>query len=283
MLDPQVLYEDDHVAVIMKPAGIVVNDTHTRFEQTVQSWWKERLAQESQGDLSRWQKFLPENWTDEYGTIEEVFAERGGIVHRLDKETSGVLLLAKHPVSLAALLLQFRHRQTEKKYLCLVHGKFQILEDTIQLPIARSTVQRFKFQVVPEGRAAETAYHVLNFYPQFKIEMLADQLEKVNKKVKLIREHISKGYQGFSLLECWPKTGRTHQLRVHFTHLRHAMVADPLYVGHKRLVLDQLWCPRLFLHAEELSWYELESLQKKTVHAPLPEDLSRALSFLESA
>jgi 23S rRNA pseudouridine1911/1915/1917 synthase len=283
-MDIQILFENQDLVAVAKPPGVVVNDAYTSQDESIQSWWIQQLKHQGSGQLifrSGWESLIPEDWTPEYGTAEEIFLERGGIVHRLDKETSGVLLLAKNPGSLVNLLMQFRKRETQKKYLCLVHGKFKILEDTVFFPLGRSSIDRMKFQVLPGGRPSETTYRVLNIYTHFNKNKLIEKLDNNDRKTKQVRQKIEKGYQGFSLLECWPKTGRTHQIRVHMTHLRHPLVADPLYVGSKRLNLDQLWCPRLFLHATELEWSDPATGQLQKVELPLPTDLQHVLEFLE--
>lgn len=279
----KILYENADLVAIEKPAGTVVNDAETAQGETIQAWWSAQLPRTAAGVRTfpeDWESLIPADWTPEYGTAEEIFTQRGGIVHRLDKETSGVLLLAKHPGSLMHLLMQFRQRQTQKRYLCLVHGKFKIDEDTVAFPIARSSIDRMKFQVVPDGRPSETTYRVLNSYTQFDIKRFVDQNKETAQKNKHVRQKLSKSYQGFSLVECWPKTGRTHQIRVHMTHLRHPIVADPLYVGTKRLNLDQLWCPRLFLHAADLQWTDPRSGQVVKVESSLPVELKQALEYL---
>jgi 23S rRNA pseudouridine1911/1915/1917 synthase len=280
----QVLFENEDLVAIAKPPGVVVNDADTNQEQTIQEWWGSRLTSAGHGKIvfrSGWEELIPQEWTTEFGTAEEIFTERGGVVHRLDKETSGVLLLAKNPGSLINLLMQFRLRQTKKRYLCLVHGKFSIAEDTVSFPIGRSTIDRMKFQVVPDGRLSETTYRVLNFYTQIDKKRLILENNNDNKKVRQLKQKLDRAYQGFSLVECLPKTGRTHQIRVHMTHLRHPLIADPIYVGAKRLNLDQLWCPRLFLHAAELHWVDPKSREEQRVECPLAEDLTKALTYLE--
>lgn len=285
-MDLPILYQDEHVAVVIKPAGVVVNRAETVTEETIQDWWTAELQRAQPGSWNfsiGWEKLVPADFSGEFGTPEEIFTERGGIVHRLDKETSGALLLAKNPGSLVSLLAQFRQRQTLKKYVCLVHGKFKITEDTVTLPIARAAHQRTKFQVVPDGRVAETRYEVKQFFPKLKLTELLKVVKDEGKEVRQLKQKVEKGYQGFSLVECWPKTGRTHQIRVHFTHLRHPLVADPTYVGAKRLPVDQLWCPRLFLHAVYLAWNDPATGEQRSVEAPLPANLQRALSFLEES
>jgi 23S rRNA pseudouridine1911/1915/1917 synthase len=285
-MDIQVLYQDADVAVILKPAGVVVNDAETVSTPTIQQWWVERLKAEYGGALhfpDGWQALVPADFSTEFGTPEEIFAERGGIVHRLDKETSGALLLAKNPGSLVNLLVQFRQRQTQKKYLCLVHGKFKILEDTVSLPISRSPANRTRYQVIADGRKAETAYKVINYFPKLDIPRLMEIAAKTHPEFTHIKQKVENRYQGFSLVECWPKTGRTHQIRVHFTHLRHPLVADPTYVGAKRLHLDSLWCSRLFLHALTLGWQDPRTGESRSIEAPLPPELEEALTFLQES
>lgn len=281
-----ILYQDDHVAVVLKPAGVVVNNAETVNTPTIQEWWVEHLKAENGGDMvfaPNWQKLVPPDFTSEFGTPEEIFKERGGIVHRLDKETSGALLLAKNPGSLVNLLVQFRQRKTQKKYVCLVHGKFKITEDTVTLPISRSPANRTRYQVIADGRTAETAYKVVNYFPQLNVDELVLRAKQLRPELTHVKQKLENRYQGFSLVECWPKTGRTHQIRVHFTHLRHPLVADPTYVGAKRLHLDQLWCSRLFLHALTLGWSDPVTGEERSVEAPLPPELQAALTFLKEA
>jgi len=273
-LEIQVLYEDDDLAVLQKPAGLVVNTARTVQEQTLQDWWMKRSGSQ-EISKEKWNSLVPEDFASEYGSPEAVFAERGGIVHRLDKETSGVIVVAKNPGALVALLQQFRLRVTEKKYICLVHGKFQITQDTIQMPLGRSSFNRTKFAVASDGRVAETAYTVLKYYPKVDSEKIAQMSD-----VRLLRKKMEKSYQGFSLVECQPKTGRTHQIRVHMLHLHHPIVSDETYLGKKRSTLDIVWCPRLFLHARELSFTHPRSGKRLSFTAELPADLKAAQLFL---
>ncbi len=273
----EVIYEDQDLAVINKPAGVVVNDAETVQEETIQGWWKSQFP----GNID-WEGMVPTDFVVEYGSPESIFEERGGIVHRLDRETSGVMVLAKNPGSLVNLLRQFRLRQTQKMYQALVHGKFTVLEDTISLPLKRSPENRTKFAVDPEGRAAETKYQVTQLYSGLKpVEMLEDPaILAETEKIRNFRKKVTNSYQGFSLVKCWPKTGRTHQIRVHLSHLRHPIVADPTYLGKKREVLDRLWCPRLFLHATELQFTHPRTAVLQTFTAKLPTDLKKVLSYL---
>lgn len=276
-----ILYEDADLLVINKPAGIVVNDAATQQGQaTIQSWFWQRLNQSGEATEVVEPELLPENFDDSFGGPAEVFAERKGMVHRLDKETSGALVLAKNPASLVNLLTQFKNRQTKKKYVSLVHGRFGIESDIISFPIARSTQERSKFRVDITGREATTLYQVKGTYVGLNLEALRERGED-EVTLKFIRKN-KDSYQGFSLVECWPKTGRTHQIRVHLAHIKHPLVGDKLYVGKKRRKLDEIWCQRHFLHASELTFTHPRTKQNLTVTAPLPAELEQTLSLLIS-
>lgn len=281
--EPEMLFEDDDLAIIHKPAGVVTNQAETVREATIQSWWTDRLRSEagkgSAKKTAEWQGLIPTDYLHQYGTPVEVFAQRGGIVHRLDKETSGVLLLAKNPGVLAALLKAFRTREVHKAYLCLLHGKFTVKADTLVLPLGRDQRVRTKFTVAADGRPAETQYEVQREFAG----LLPEAVEKVAKEsdVRQARKKLVQTYQGFSLVKCWPKTGRTHQLRVHFSHIKHPIVADETYLGNKRYALDELWCPRLFLHAAEIEFTHPRTGKKMAYTAKLPTELAQVLENLQ--
>ena len=276
-----ILFEDADLAVVNKAPGVVVNKASTVKEETIQDWWEERLSKSVESKMTDWKQMVPADFPHEYGTPEEIFAERGGVAHRLDKETSGVLVLAKNPGSLAHLLRQFRLRETTKMYTCLVHGKFSILEDTVSLPLGRAADNRTKFTVDAEGRAAETHYKVTTFYPQLDLDkVLQNPTDAATKNIQNLRKKLQNAYQGFSLVQCWPKTGRTHQLRVHLSHLKHPIVADATYLGKKRQSFDALWCPRLFLHATTLEFTHPRTGERQKFSADIWPDLQTALEFL---
>jgi 23S rRNA-/tRNA-specific pseudouridylate synthase len=295
-----ILYEDADIVVVNKPPGVVVTNADTVVGVTIQEWFADFLhksgaqnLQESVGARAKastrasartsadnWQKQVPENYAETYGTPEEIFQERGGVVHRLDKDTSGVLLLAKHPGALVSLLAQFKQRVVSKEYLCLVHGKMRVDQDTIDLPLARATRNRMLFAVTPGGRSAQTEYSVEAFFPQFNLLALDVHWSELKQNAPQgFRKRLS-SYQSFSLLRCKPRTGRTHQIRVHLAHLRHPIVGDRVYGGKKREKLDAVWCPRQFLHAEKLSFTHPRTGQLQTVIAPLSPDLESALDFV---
>ncbi|HEX7018356.1 MAG TPA: RluA family pseudouridine synthase [Patescibacteria group bacterium] len=274
----EVLFEDSDLLIINKPAGTVVNRADTVNAPTIQEWMEERLAADK-STASDWQALLPSSFTEEFGTPEEVFKERGGVVHRLDKDTSGALVLAKNPGSLINLLAQFKQRTVHKTYTCLVHGKLRFEKGTVSVPLGRASGNRKKFAVVADGRTAETNYQVEAFYPHLNVEKIiqdnkASQSEVTNFKKK------AKIYQGFSLITCWPKTGRTHQIRVHMKHLGHPIVGDVTYLGHKRASLDPVWCSRQFLHASLVTVAQPRTSEPIEVTAPLTADLQQVLELV---
>lgn len=275
-----ILFEDQHLIVVSKPPGLVVNRAETVAETTLQEWLAEHLKDQPVMSGKEWAPMVPADFDPSYGTPADIFGERGGIVHRLDKDTSGVIVMAKHPAALIHLLKQFKNRETEKKYVTLVHGKFQVPEATISEPIGRASRDRKLFAVRPDGREAVTRYQVKTEFAGLSaaaIDELATQIEvKVAELTRRVRI-----YQGFSFVECWPKTGRTHQIRVHLAHLHHPVVGDMTYVGRKRQSLDPVWCPRQFLHAAELSFNHPVTGERLKLEAPLSEDLQAALSWLE--
>lgn len=231
----QIIYEDDSILVVAKPAGQIVNRAET-----------------TKGEVT-----LQEDLEEYFGIKkpEEGIGGRAGIVHRLDKDTSGVLVVAKIKEAFADLQAQFKKREVEKEYLALVHGKVKE-EGKIDAPIARHPKDRMWFAVVPGGRKAVTEYKVISY-----------QLLAISGEV-------------FSYLRVKPLTGRTHQIRVHFKHIDHPIAADPLYLSRKQLKEDRQWCPRIFLHAESLGFKHPKTGAWVRLEAELPQNLQKALSAL---
>lgn len=258
-LEQSIIFEDNSLIVMNKPAGWVVNRADTYEGLTVQEWAEEKFA------ISTFKFSKADEVEGEYGSPKEIFTKRGGIVHRLDKDTSGILLLAKNPQVLIELLRQFREREVEKTYVALVHGKLSPNEGTIRLPMDRSRDDRKKFAISAGGRLSETQYKVLDLFPGLP---------------KGISEKKGKSYQGFTLVELKPKTGRTHQIRVHMSALKHPIVGDQTYAGRKRIDIDVEWCPRQFLHAKEIIFSHPLTKTQVTFEAPLADDLQLAMSFL---
>lgn len=275
----EIIYEDKDIVVINKPAGIVVNDAQTASDETIQSWFYDRNKQFKELERKNYKNLIPDDFDDTFGSPEEIFVQRQGIVHRLDKETSGILLLAKNPGSLVNLLAQFKKRQTKKKYLCLAHGKFGVEKDLISAPVGRSTQNRTKFRVDVDGREATTLYEVKEFFPEINYSDL-NKVDISESDLKVLKKNKS-SYQGFSLVECWPKTGRTHQIRVHMAHIKHPLVGDKVYLGKKRVKLDPLWCERHFLHASQLTFVHPYNDKEITFSAQLTNDLKVVLQLLD--
>lgn len=276
----EIIYEDKDIVVINKPAGIVVNDAQTTEDETIQSWFYDKNSQFKKLEREDYKYLVPTDFDNSFGTPEEIFEQRQGVVHRLDKETSGILLLAKNPGALVNLLSQFKKRQTRKKYLCLAHGKFGVQSDTVSAPIARSTNNRMRFRVDIGGREATTFYQAKKFYPEIDYETLLDKINIKDDDLKLLKKN-KNSYQGFCLVECWPKTGRTHQIRVHMSHIKHPLVGDKLYLGKKRVKLDPIWCGRHFLHASQLTFTHPSEDKEVVFDALLTDDLQKVLTLLK--
>jgi 23S rRNA pseudouridine1911/1915/1917 synthase len=240
--EPRTIFEDDSLLVIDKPAGMVVNKAQTVTEETVQEWFGKK-----------------------YGitvTSDSEFGQKGGVVHRLDKETSGLMLLAKNPEAYENLKQQFLERKTTKEYRALVHGTINPEKGIISLPVVRHPKAWGKFTTGTDlARTAITEWESLR---EFTIKNL--QFKNQEEKV--------------SLLRLMPMTGRTHQLRVHLKHLNHPIVGDPLYLNDRWLAADREWCPRMFLHAYQLTFFHPLTGETVKVTAELPPPLQQVLEKL---
>jgi 23S rRNA pseudouridine1911/1915/1917 synthase len=246
------LYEDELVLGLYKPPGVTVNRAESVRGETVQDWMERRFKDELGAYASR---------DDDHARL---FAERSGIAHRLDKETSGVLLAAKTPEALVKLMRQFKEREVQKTYVGLAHGRFDPGRGNISLPIGRSVQLRGRFQLDPLGKVATSFYEVAAEYGH------SDSLKALSK---------NRYTSGFSLVQVHPLTGRTHQIRVHMSALGHPLVGDVLY-GRKRLIeADLLWCKRHFLHAFKIHLTHPTG-RSLDIKAPLAPDLLEALQHL---
>lgn len=275
-LTPKILYQDQDILVIDKPAGLVTNRANSVKQPTLQDWVEPLVAQAQWP--SDWRTLIPANFVETYGLPEDVFALRSGIAHRLDKDTSGIVLVAKHPGSLVYLLQAFRERTVTKSYLCLVHGLIYPDQDRISLPLGRSSQHRHKFAVVPDGRPAITHYQVQR---RWQLGEYAQVIDLVTADLAVNKKQVSSNYQGFSLLVCHPETGRTHQIRVHLSSIQHPLVGDATYTGKRRHSFDQAWCARHFLHANSLTVTHPRSGKAMSWESSLPADLSRTLALLD--
>ncbi len=220
----KIVYEDDDLLVIDKPAGMVVHPAHGHRSGTLVN-----------ALLAR------------YPHLAEVGgAERAGIVHRLDKDTSGLLLVAKNESAQKELQRQFKHHLVEKVYLALVEGRLEPAQGRIEAPIGRDKRRRKQMAVVRSGRQASTDYQVLERFA----------------------EH--------TLVEVRPQTGRTHQIRVHLAFIGHPVVGDKVY-GYRR---QRLRLGRQFLHAQTLRFRLPSTGEVVEFHSPLPPDLHQVLAGL---
>jgi 23S rRNA pseudouridine1911/1915/1917 synthase len=209
-----ILYEDDDCVVINKPIGLL---THSKGEfnpeATVETWLRKHTKTEMPGP-------------------------RAGIVHRLDRATSGVMICAKTPEALKWLQRQFAQRRTKKTYFAVVDGILKQPEAIIDMPVERNPKAPATFRVGHTGKSAVTHYKVID-----------------------ANDH-------YSLLELKPETGRTHQLRVHLSHIGHPIVGDVMYGGST--------ADRMMLHAEQLE-LTLFTRERRTFEAPVPKEFKRLI------
>ena len=240
-----VVYEDEYLLLLNKPAGVVVNrsDTTTHI-QTLQDIVEKHLQIAYPFVASR---------EGEYPTTEEVFAQRSGIVHRLDKETSGIILVAKNPSVFGQLQRSFKEREVHKTYLALSHGEIKPNSGEINAPVGREQFNRMRFGVVAGGREALTHYNVVHLYKHLK-----------TKEV-------------LSYVQVHPYTGRTHQIRVHLKYIGHPIFSDELYAGRKTARNDRKELSRIFLHATSITFVHPIFKKEMTFEASLPEELEMFL------
>jgi len=214
-IELEVLYEDDDCVVINKPVGLL---THSKGafnpEATVATWLRSRLK--------------------------GLEGSRAGIVHRLDRATSGVMICAKTPEALSWLQKQFAQRKTKKTYMAVVQGTMKLESAVIDMPIERNPKAPSTFRVGSQGKSAKTVYRTVE----------------------------TAG--GYSLLELKPETGRTHQLRVHLAAQGHPIVGDTLYNGEP--------ADRLYLHAAELEITIPHDHERKVFAVPTPKEFQEKLT-----
>lgn len=225
----KILFEDDHLLVIDKPAGMVVHPGPGHSSGTLVNALLAHRHDLAHADLD---------------------PQRPGIVHRLDRDTSGLLVVAANREAQLALQAQFKARQVSKVYLALVYGRLRPERGAIEAPIGRHARDRKRMAVLAEGgRYALTEYRV--------------------------REYLERG-TACTFLEAMPQTGRTHQLRVHFASIGHPIAGDMVY-GYRR---QRIAVPRMFLHAWRLSFSHPVGGDKLAFDSELPADLARSLEEL---
>ncbi|NLZ04288.1 MAG: RluA family pseudouridine synthase [Phycisphaerae bacterium] len=233
-----VLYEDDDLIVLNKPPDLIVHPARGNKHGTLVN----ALAHYSEHLSSGLGEFRP------------------GIVHRLDRNTTGVMVVTKHDMAQWKVAKQFELRQVEKSYLAIVHGTPELTADRIDAPLGVHPKIREKYSIRPEtGKEAVTFYEVVE------------------------------AFRGFSLIHCKPRTGRTHQIRVHLSHLKHPIVADDMYGG--KLVypwqladaepaVEEPVIGRCALHAWTLGFTHPTTGQRVRFEAPLPADMQHLLDLL---
>lgn len=247
-MTPAVIFEDEVLLILDKPPGCTVNRSDTTSgEETLQECVETYLH------LTPWTKKV----VDSYDTP-SVFASRAGIVHRLDKETSGIIIVAKTIPAFEHLQAQFKNREVKKVYHALAHGKITPDSGEIRVPVGRLPWNRMRFGVVSEGKDAVTTYHVLHYY------------ERAQKNSKIY----------YSFVALYPQTGRTHQIRVHLKYMNHPIVSDALYAGRKTARDDRVLLSRTFLHAAQLTLSHPTTEEQVTFESPLPKDLADFLALL---
>ncbi|MBI5284453.1 MAG: RluA family pseudouridine synthase [Chloroflexi bacterium] len=219
-----VLFEDGDLLAVNKPPGMTVHPSPGHTHATLVNAILAHCA-----DLSGIGGVL-----------------RPGIVHRLDRDTSGVILVAKNDAAHNGLARQLKERSVEKTYLALVEGTPKRADGVIDAPIARDPRNRQRMAVIEGGRESVTHYRVVE------------------------------RFTGASLLEVWPKTGRTHQIRVHMAAIGHPIVGDKVYGKPSRLVARQ------FLHAWRIAFTHPITNEKMQLEAPLAADLEAALRALRA-
>lgn len=241
------IYEDEDLMVLDKPAGITVNNSDTTTgEETLQSYIENKYHF-AQGHIEK------EVDPNDYEQVNrEAFYKRSGTVHRLDKETSGLIIVAKNEDSFVELLRQFREREVEKSYIALVHGSITPEDGEITVPLGRLPWNKKRFGVVAGGRDATTGYHVLRY-----INMNGETL---------------------TLIHLYPKTGRTHQIRVHLKYLNRPIFSDALYGGRKTARDDRRILSRQFLHAATIKFTHPVTHVPLSFESELPEELETFLS-----
>lgn len=245
-----VIFEDSEIVVIDKPSGIVCNRAETIKEETIQDWMDAKY---------KIQEIVPKTEDEQY------FKGRSGLVHRLDRETSGTMVLAKTTEAFVSLLRQFKERGVQKEYVALTHGFWSAGEGQINLPIARRRDDRKKMGVREDGRESITHYEVVSEYAswEFPKELKVDD----------------RGYVGFSLVSFKPKTGRTHQIRVHAQQMGHPLVGDMDYAGRKRSREDRKWAFRVMLQAQKIE-FEHPRNGKRIHFESTGEELNAVLKYL---
>jgi 23S rRNA pseudouridine1911/1915/1917 synthase len=233
------LYEDNHTLVINKPVGVMVHPDDREVEETISDWMRATYDMKGVGDDGR-----------------------EGIVHRLDRNTTGVLILAKDKIAYTIFKKQFKEHTARKVYRTIVEGNLKDDTGMISLPIARAKSDFRKRTVVD----------------MYSGDARGEEREAITRYKVLARSTTEDG-QTYTYVECYPLTGRTHQIRAHFRGIRHPIIGDDLYGSR----LGKEVAPRTMLHAYSLTIDipgEMEGKVSKTFLAEVPEDMEIVLKKL---
>ena len=252
-----ILHEDDDIIVINKSADIIVHPARGNTHGTIANALAFHLAS-AEADEDKDEEDESESDDAKFPIALGEF--RPGIVHRLDRNTTGVMILAKNAVAQWKISRQFHDRLVQKSYIAIVHGTPELTRDRINAPLGVNLKFRYKYAVRPEaGKEAITFYEVLETF------------------------------RGFSLLKLTPKTGRTHQIRVHLAHIEHPIVADDMYGGkpvypwqlkNADPALEAPVIARCALHAWIISFKHPTTEKIVSFEAPLPDDMQNLLDML---
>ncbi|WGH24703.1 MAG: RluA family pseudouridine synthase [Candidatus Shikimatogenerans bostrichidophilus] len=244
-LNVDIHYEDDNILIINKKPGQVVHPGHGNYKNTLVNWLKYYYNKPN----------ISEN--NEYNN-------RFGLLHRLDKDTSGLLMVAKNIFTFNYIKDQFVNRTLKKTYLAIIWGTNLKNKNIIKNYIARNKKNRIKMIVVDK---------------------------KYNGKLSITKYKILKKFKFFSLIKCKLETGRTHQIRVHFKHIGHPILNDKLYGGDKLLVKNKNYnkkiikllkiLPRQALHASTLIYKDPITKNYKKILTKIPNDIKRAIKYLK--
>ncbi len=248
--EPKVVYNDSFVLVVNKPVGLVSVRADTVKEPTLQDWLETETgafppsAGSMRGRNSIWK-----------GDAAEEFFKRSGMVHRLDKETSGLVIVSKNIGSYTFLKQQFRERKVRKEYLALAYGAVA-RKGVLRKPVGRSKFNPQKMAIRRGGKKSVTYWR--------RIALFAD-LEEAKRCLQVdyyglrLTTRAGSDVGEFSFLKLFPKTGRTHQIRVHLVSINHPVVGDPDYSGRRRFARDADVFGRMMLHAQSVGFVHPET------------------------
>jgi 23S rRNA pseudouridine1911/1915/1917 synthase len=229
----KILFEDEHLIAFDKPTGMVVNRSETYHGETIQDHVEATYTLDDSGDFGE---------NEEYA---EEFNQRAGIVHRLDKDTSGVIIVAKTKTAFLELQKQFKSREVKKEYRAIAVGHGLVNQFEIDAPIDRNPRNRMTMAIVPQGNPAKTKFERLQ------------QLEINGNPYTYLRVN--------------PLTGRTHQIRVHLAALNHPVAGDPIYCSRVQFQQTSELFARMMLHALSIEFIHPVTGEPLKVTAELPD------------